>query len=128
MANIDWIKLKLALLSHEWIAFLVLVWMLSIPLYIILQIWFGYAWAGRWRIAALIPLIGLALGLIIIFVGIPYYPDQFGPIQDPLDRFFAAAIADVVWVFPLGFIYLAIAGIARLVRSERVGKAKDAHG
>ena len=27
------------------------------PIYFILQIWFGFAWRGGWRIAALLPLI-----------------------------------------------------------------------
>ena len=31
--------------------------MLTLPLYIILQIWCGIAWSGRWRLAALVPLI-----------------------------------------------------------------------
>ncbi len=31
--------------------------MLMLPLYIILQIWCGIAWSGRWRLAALVPLI-----------------------------------------------------------------------
>ena len=128
MANFDWNKLKQALASREWIALLVLAWMLSIPLYIILQIWFGYAWAGRWRIAALIPLIGLALGLIVIFVAIPHYPEQLGPVQDSLDRLLAAAIADVAWFFPLGFIYLAIAGIARFGRQQAGRELTREHG
>jgi hypothetical protein len=29
--------------------------MACLPLYLIVQIWFGYAWRGRWRIAALVP-------------------------------------------------------------------------
>jgi hypothetical protein len=29
-----------------------------VPLYFVLQIWLGAAWSGRWRIAALVPLVG----------------------------------------------------------------------
>ena len=39
--------------------------MLLVPLYLILQTWFGCAWAGRWRMAALVPLIGFVPALII---------------------------------------------------------------
>jgi hypothetical protein len=35
--------------------------MAGVPLYLILQSWLAYSWAGRWRIAALVPLRGVAL-------------------------------------------------------------------
>jgi hypothetical protein len=38
---------------------------LLVPLYLILQTWLGCAWAGRWRMAALVPLIGFVPALII---------------------------------------------------------------
>jgi hypothetical protein len=36
-----------------------------VPLYIVLQIWFGYAWSGRWRIAALAP--SIVFGPVLIY-------------------------------------------------------------
>jgi hypothetical protein len=41
----------------------------STPLYLALQVWFGYAWSGRWRIAALVPLIVMGPVLIITVMG-----------------------------------------------------------
>lgn len=32
----------------------------AVPIYFLLQAWLAYAWAGRWRIAALAPLIAIA--------------------------------------------------------------------
>jgi hypothetical protein len=40
-----------------------------VPLYIVLQIWFGYAWSGRWRIAALAPSIIFVPVLIYALAG-----------------------------------------------------------
>jgi hypothetical protein len=31
----------------------------SVPIYLVLQIWFGLGWRGCWRIAALLPLIAM---------------------------------------------------------------------
>lgn len=118
MTGLHWdlIKLaKLAFVSHEPIAVLMLAWMISVPLYIILQTWLVYAWTGRWRITALIPLIVLALVLIVLAVGPSYDPDQFGPPPENWDRLYLPPIL-AVWLFsPLGLMYLAIAGIAGLV-------------
>jgi hypothetical protein len=41
-----------------------------VPLYIVLQIWFAYAWSGRWRIAALVPAIVLIPVLIYALAGL----------------------------------------------------------
>jgi hypothetical protein len=65
MVDADWITKGATLLSADWKAFdgeivglvLVLGAVLA-PVYLTLQAWFGYAWTGRWRIAALIPLAG----------------------------------------------------------------------
>jgi len=51
------------------------VWMIGavegcVPLYIVLQTWFGYAWSGRWRIAALAPSIVFVPVLIYALVGL----------------------------------------------------------
>jgi hypothetical protein len=59
-------------MSHPWIALLMLAWVLLIPLYLLLQAWFGYAWAGRWRTAALIPLAGLVALILFVFIKGPY--------------------------------------------------------
>jgi hypothetical protein len=59
---------------------------------------------------ALLASIGLILFLIMIFVGLSYCPDQFGPYPQDFSDFLAEPIL-AVWLFaPLGFIDLAIAG------------------
>jgi hypothetical protein len=112
--NLDWTKIKQALLSHEWIALAVLVWLLSVVLYCILQVWLTYSWTGRWRVTALIPLIGLAALIAIFFIGQSYDPGVFGPPgESPLDNF----ILGVLFFAPIGFIYFVIVGIMH--RSRR---------
>ena len=59
-----------------------------VPLYIVLQIWFGYAWSGRWRIAALAP--------------------EIAPVRD-----FAANTFD--WVMGCTLVYCAMFGIGEFV-------------
>lgn len=114
MANIDWIKIKQAAMSHEWIALVVLAWLLSVALYIILQVWLGYAWTGRWRIVALLPLIGLAALSLLFFIGQWYDANVFGPLARPFDNLIVAFL----FFSPLGFCYLAIASIVRRVRGK----------
>jgi hypothetical protein len=41
-----------------------------VPLYIVLQIWFGYAWSGRWRTAVLVPWIVFVPVLIYALAGL----------------------------------------------------------
>jgi hypothetical protein len=107
---------KLALISHEPIAMLVLAWMTSVPLYLILQTWFGFAWAGGWRIAALVPLVGLVVILIIEVIGPWYYPEQFGPPPENLSERLLFPPAMAVLLFsPVGFVYLAVVGLTRLL-------------
>jgi len=116
MANFDWMKIERAAMSHEWIALGVGVWLLAIALYIILQIWFGYSWMGRWRAAALVPLILLAgLGLMFL-IGQTYKPDVFGPPAQVLDNLMLA----LLFGSPIGLIYLVIAGIAHRSRYRPV--------
>lgn len=115
VANIDWMKIKQALMSHEWIALAVFVWLVSVALYCILQVWLACAWAGRWRIAALVPLIGLVAFVLFLFIGQSYDPDVFGPrAEGPLDNL----IVGVLFFSPIGFIYLAIAGIVHWTRRK----------
>jgi hypothetical protein len=79
--------------------------MLFLPGYFILQIWFGYAWPGRWRIAALVPL--------IVFVP-PLLYSLFAFSQ-------GSNLWPIVMIFygPIGFLYLLLLGLARLVASRR---------
>jgi hypothetical protein len=63
-----------------------------VPLYIVLQIWFGYAWSGRWRIAALAPSIVFVPVLIYAFAGLAQGANLW-----PLP---------LIVLFPLGVAYL----------------------
>jgi hypothetical protein len=109
--------LKLAFVEHDPLALCLIAWALTLPLYLILQTWFSYACAGRWRIAALIPLVGLAL-TVSFFIGFSYYPDLFGP---PLENpFFEYPVLALAFFSPVGFIYLVVAGIAHRVRKSRL--------
>ena len=79
--------------------------MQSVPLYFILQIWFGCAWAGRWRTAALVPLIGFVAALMYSLLGLLHGSNLW-----PLPIIFFA---------PLGFIFLLVLGIARAIVDRR---------
>ncbi|MGO9700808.1 MAG: hypothetical protein ACLPX7_16260 [Xanthobacteraceae bacterium] len=114
MTHPDWNKAMDAVMSHEWIALAVLVWLLCIAGYLTLQVWFGCAWTDRWRIAALVPLVGLAAVVVLAFIGQSYDPDVFGPVASPFDNL----IVSVLLLSPLGFIYLVIAGIVRRARRK----------
>jgi hypothetical protein len=89
----------------DWNSLVGSVIMLFLPAYLILQIWFGYAWHGLWRIAALVPL----------FVFVPAL----------LYSVFAFSQGSNLWpivlifLAPLGFLYLLLLGLARLVASRR---------
>ena len=113
--HIDWTKTMHGVMSHEWIALAVLLYLLCIAGYLIFQVWFGCAWTGRWRIAALLPLVGLASVVLLAFIGELYDPDVFGPVASPFDNL----IASVSFFSPLGFIYLVIAGVVRRARRSR---------
>lgn len=102
--------------EHNPFALLVLAWLLTIPLYVVLQVWFGYAWRGRWRIAALAPLFGVAVAIALVMVGALRVPDG-PPIR--LSDVLLLVPADGVALFaPLGFIYLVIAGIVHRARAR----------
>jgi len=45
---------------------LLIAWAVTVPFYIILQAWFAFAWSSRWRIAALVPLIGVVLAITLV--------------------------------------------------------------
>ena len=107
MANIDWLKIKHALMSHEWIALAVIVWLVCIALYCILQVWFAYSWTARWRGAALAPLVVAAAFVVFLFIGQSYDPDVFGPQASALENLILA----MLFLSPIGSVYLAITGI-----------------
>ncbi len=107
MVDADWITKGATLLSADWkavdgeiVGLALVVGAALAPLYLILQAWFGYAWTGRWRIAALVPLAGL-----VVFACLNLRAPV--NITDPL--------AALMLFAPLGSIYLAIAGIARAI-------------
>ncbi len=70
-----------------------------VPLYFVAQIWFAYAWPGRWRIAAVVPIIGFAAALYYTLAGLEHGSNLW-----PFPLIFFA---------PLGLVYLLIARIAR---------------
>ena len=92
--NADW-----ATSRPEILGLVIIAGVLSAPVYLILQAWFGYTWAGRWRIVALIPFAGL-----VAFT----CADLRAPVV------FSDLIGAVVLFAPLGSIYLVMAGISRL--------------
>ncbi len=69
------------------------------PLYLILQIWFGLAWRGRWRWVALAPLLGFIPALIYGLLGL-VHGSNLWPIV-------------IIFFSPLGCIYLLLAALAR---------------
>jgi hypothetical protein len=63
-----------------------------VPLYLVLQIWFALAWSGRWRIAALLP--------VIVFV--------------PVLAYTLVALAKGANLWPLVLIFTSPFGVAYL--------------
>ena len=106
--------LKLVFIDHDPLALGLIAWALTVALYVVLQTWFAYAWAGRWRIAALVPLIGLVLSMMFFVVVQSKIPDA--PPLESVSDFLVFPVLGLIWFSPLGFIYLAIAGIVRLLR------------
>ncbi len=93
--------------QDSWNASLGMVIMLFTPIYFILQIWFGLAMTGRWRVAALVPLIGFVPALVISLDGLSRGSNLW-PIM-------------VIFFAPLGCIYLLAVSITRL--ALRKGRA-----
>jgi hypothetical protein len=114
MGNVDWTKAEHAVMAHEWLALAILAWVLSILLYVGLQIWFGCAWTRRWRVVALVPLLALVALVVAISVGQTYDPDVFGP-----PAFLGNVFPGLALLSPLGAIYLVVAGITHRVRNRR---------
>jgi hypothetical protein len=78
-----------------------------VPLYFVAQIWFACAWPGRWRIAALVPIIGFVAALYYTLAGLEHGSNLW-----PFPLIFFA---------PLGLVYLMIARIARAFVDKREG-------
>lgn len=118
MTNLDLTKLTHAAMSHEWIALAALGWLAAVGLYAILQVWFGLAWSGRWRVVAFIPLIGLAALALVFSVLQSSDPEVYGPrgpiFDNLLTAFFLAS--------PVGFIYLVVAGVVHRRRCTPVAE------
>jgi hypothetical protein len=87
--------------QDNWNALVGGVVMQCLPLYLVLQIWFAWAWAGRWRLAALVPLLGFVATLVISAIELSRDSNLW-----PLTMIFYA---------PIGFAYLAVLGIVRLL-------------
>jgi hypothetical protein len=107
--------------EHDSLTWLVVLWALTVPLYVVLQAWFGIAWKGRWRTVALIPLIGvvltIALAAVLDVVAARITPD-WPPFQ--LNDILVPPIVGFVLFAPFGFIYEVIAGVVRLSRRRTV--------
>jgi hypothetical protein len=82
----------------DWLGLIV---MAGVPLYLILQCWLAYSWAGRWRIASLVPLI--ATGPAVLF---SLFALSQGSNLWPLT---------VIFLAPFGLIYLLIVCAIRAV-------------
>jgi hypothetical protein len=89
----------------SWNASLGAVIMLFTPLYLILQIWFGLDLTGRWRLVALVPLIGFVAALVISLDALSHGSNLW-----PIVLIFFA---------PLGCIHLLVVGFARMILGRR---------
>jgi hypothetical protein len=79
--------------------------MMFVPLYLVLQIWFASVLRGRWRLAALVPLIGFVPALIVAFVALAR-DSNLWPIT-------------VILFAPLGCAYLLLLGLANAFLARR---------
>jgi hypothetical protein len=77
-----------------------------VPLYFVLQIWFAGAWSGRWRIAALVPLIGF-LPILVYSLVVLAHSSNLWPLA-------------LIFFSPLGVAYLLAVRVVRAVVSKRV--------
>jgi uncharacterized integral membrane protein len=110
----------LLFVEHDSFTWSLLLWALTVPLYLGLQVWFGIAWKGRWRVVALIPLVGVLLTTILAVVIMLTTPDnqpfQFQDILVP-------PMLGVIGFAPFGLFYEVVASIVRLSRRRRVAGA-----
>jgi hypothetical protein len=79
--------------------------MACVPVYFVLQIWFGCAWSGRWRIAALAPLIVFVPVVVYTLLG-ALHGSNLWPLL-------------LIFVSPVGVAYLLLACAARAIVNRR---------
>jgi hypothetical protein len=91
--------------QDSWNQSLGVVIMAFTPLYFILQIWFPWAFRGRWSIAAFVPLIGFVPALIISLQALSRNSNLW-PIV-------------LILFAPLGCIYLLLLGVVRMIFRRR---------
>lgn len=108
MENFEWMGVSISPLM------MAVAWMLVFLLYLVLQVWFGYVWKGRWRITALVPLVGLAALMLFVFSRGPYHPNMANP-PSQSDFYIVTAL----FFSPLGIVYLTIEGIAHRIWGRR---------
>lgn len=82
--------------------------MSCVPIYLIMQIWFGYAWTGRWRIAALVALIGFVPALYYSLAGLEHGSNLW-----PLPLILFA---------PVGLVYLLVCRVARAMLGAQTAR------
>jgi hypothetical protein len=87
----------------DWLGLIV---MAGVPSYFILQCWLPYSWAGRWRLASLVPLI--ATGPAVLF---SLFALSQGSNLWPLT---------VIFLAPPGLIYLLIVCAARAIADRPI--------
>lgn len=75
------------------------------PLHLVLQIWLVSAWRGRWRWAALLPLLGFVPALVVAFIGLAR-DSNLWPIT-------------VIFFAPLGCAYLLVVAVLRTLLTRR---------
>jgi hypothetical protein len=75
--------------------------MLTVPVYLVLQVWLAYAWTGFWRAAALVPLI-FALPALAISLDAISRGSNLGPLP-------------FILLAPLALFYLLVAWVLHLV-------------
>lgn len=76
-----------------------------VPLYFVLQTWLGCAWSGRWRLAALLPMIGFVPALYYTLAGLAHGSNLW-----PLPLILFA---------PVGFVYLLACRVSRAFLDAR---------
>jgi hypothetical protein len=109
MENFEWMGISISPRLMAGVA-----WTLVFLLYLVLQVWFGYVWKGRWRVAAFVPLVGLAALMLFVFSRGPYHPNMPDP-PSQSDFYILAAL----FFLPFGIVYLAIVGIAHRIWGRR---------
>jgi hypothetical protein len=114
---------NLLFVQHDPATWGLVAWALSVPLYLALQSWFGFAWTGGWRKVALIPLVGVVLATILAVVA-SRLPVDAEPLD--LNGVLAFPLVGLVMFAPFGFIYEVIAGVIHRSTRRSTGTASVA--